>query len=96
MCVASYQSSDKDFPAFYTRKSGSTAPYNFSSASEAAEVINTCLNLRLNSGILIAAPVPEEWAIDGRFFLNNFIKNSLNPHINVYRKYHQCSDCECS
>lgn len=72
MCVASYQSSNKDFPAFYTRKSGSTAPYNFSSASEAAEVINTYLHLGLNSGVLIAAPVPEEWAMDGSFFCYKF------------------------
>lgn len=65
MCVASYQSSNKDFPAFYTRKSGSTAPYNFSNPLEAAEMINAYLNLRLKSGILIAAPVPEEWAMNG-------------------------------
>lgn len=65
MCVASYQSSNKDFPAFYTRKSGSKAPYNFSGALEAAEVINSNLNLGLNSGILIAAPVPEEYAMNG-------------------------------
>lgn len=63
--MASYQSSNNDFPAFYSRKSGSKAPYNFSSASEAAEVINSNLNLGIISGILIAAPVPEEWAMDG-------------------------------
>lgn len=66
MCVASYQSSNKDFPAFYSRKSGSTAPYNFVSASEAANVIKSYLDLGIQSGILIAAPVPEEWAMDGR------------------------------
>lgn len=65
MCVASYQSSSNDFPAFYSRKSGSKAPYNFSSASEAAEVINSYLNLGLNSGLLIGAPVPEQYAMDG-------------------------------
>lgn len=63
--MASYQSSDKDFPAFYTRRSGSTAPYNFAGPVEAAEVINSNLNLGLDSGILIAAPVPEERAMNG-------------------------------
>ncbi|KAJ6636334.1 Pseudouridine-5'-phosphate glycosidase [Pseudolycoriella hygida] len=64
VCVASYQSNEKDFPAFYTKKSGCKASYNFSNASEAAEVINTCLSLGLNSGILIGAPVPKEWAMN--------------------------------
>ncbi|XP_037039125.1 pseudouridine-metabolizing bifunctional protein C1861.05 [Bradysia coprophila] len=76
VCVASYQSSNKDFPAFYTRKSGSTAPYNFASPSEAAEVINGNLNLGLRSGILIAAPVPEEWAMN-EDEINLAIKNAL-------------------
>ncbi|KAG4078415.1 hypothetical protein HA402_013126 [Bradysia odoriphaga] len=76
VCVASYQSSNKDFPAFYTRKSGSTAPYNFSSPLEAAEVINGNLNLGLGSGILIAAPVPEEWAMNEND-INLAIKNAL-------------------
>lgn len=66
--MASYQSTNNAFPAFYSRKSGSSAPYNFSSALEAAEAINSNLNLGLRSGILIAAPVPEKWAMDGMYF----------------------------
>lgn len=67
--MASYQSENKDFPAFYSRKSGSTAPYNFSGPQEAAKVIYTNLNLGLRSGILIGAPVPETYAMDGMNFL---------------------------
>lgn len=66
--VASYQSPDKDFPAFYTQKSGSKAPYNINSPKEAAAMISTAKLLQLNSGILIAVPVPNEYAMDGNSF----------------------------
>lgn len=66
--VASYQSPEHDFPAFYTRKSGSKAPYNIENASDAAAMIYIAKNLKLNSGILIAVPVPEEHAMDGMKF----------------------------
>lgn len=79
MCVASYQSVNKDFPAFYTRKSGSRAPYNFLSALEAAEVINSHLQLGLHSGLLIAVPVPEQYAMDGmESILNDKIFYNFN------------------
>lgn len=68
--VASYQSDAKDFPAFYTRKSGSKVPYNLSEPNEAANLISTAKNLNLNSGILIAVPVPNEFAMNGRNFNN--------------------------
>lgn len=65
VCVASYQSVAHDFPAFYTRASGVRAPYNFATADEAAAAIDTSLELRLGSGILIGVPVPAEFAMDG-------------------------------
>lgn len=63
--VATYQSPEKDFPAFYSRKSGSKASYNLESPLEAAKLINTAKKLAMNSGILIAVPVPDEYSMDG-------------------------------
>lgn len=62
--VTSYQSPEKDFPAFYLRKSGIKAPYNISDPAEAARLINTAKDLKLNSGILIGVPIPEEFSMD--------------------------------
>lgn len=63
--VATYQVPDCDFPAFYTRKSGVRAPYNFTDPSDAAECIARSHQLQLGSGMLIGVPVPEEHAMDG-------------------------------
>ena len=75
--VASYQSPERDFPAFYTRSSnGIKAPYNFDSAFEAAKAIQATLNLNLGSGILIAAPVPQEFAMEEQK-INDAISEAL-------------------
>lgn len=64
--MTSYQTPGKDFPAFYTRKSGMKAPYNVDEPVDAANLILTAKRLNLNSGILIAVPVPEEIAMNGK------------------------------
>lgn len=74
--VATYQSPEKDFPAFYTRKSGSKSPYNVDDATEAANLIMKSKMLNLNSGILIAVPVPERDAMDDRV-INTAIEEAL-------------------
>lgn len=66
VCVASYMSPERDFPAFYTQSSGVKAPYNFDNPMEAAEAIRASLAMRLGSGILIGVPVPAENAMEGR------------------------------
>lgn len=63
--VASYQCPENEFPAFYSRHSGCKAPYNIANAHEAAQLILSSNQLKLNSGILIAVPVPDEYAMDG-------------------------------
>lgn len=55
--------STTNFPAFYSRKSGSHAPYNVNTAQQAAEIIKSSKDLGLKSGILLAVPVPEEEAL---------------------------------
>lgn len=67
VCVASYQSNTYDFPAFYTRCSGVKVPYNFENALDAAQAIYASNQLKLGSGILIGAPVPGEFAMEGLF-----------------------------
>jgi pseudouridine-5'-phosphate glycosidase len=66
VAVSTFQVPDCEFPAFYTRKSGVKAPYNFNDAHDAAKCISKSLQLGLNSGFLIAVPVPEEFAMDGK------------------------------
>lgn len=63
--VGTYQSPENHFPAFYTRTSGLKSLYNFDNAEEAASLIYNSILLDLKSGILIAVPVPEQFAMDG-------------------------------
>ncbi|KAM4734604.1 uncharacterized protein FYW61_007649 [Anableps anableps] len=64
VCVATYGAS-KNFPAFFTPKSGFTSACNVYNPREAAELIASSLSLRLQSGVLIAVPIPEEHAAVG-------------------------------
>lgn len=64
VCVATYGAS-KDFPAFFTSHSGFTSACNVHNPSEAAELIASALSLSLQSGVLIAVPIPEEHAAVG-------------------------------
>ncbi|XP_073687504.1 uncharacterized protein [Garra rufa] len=65
VCVATYGDS-KSFPAFFSRESGFTSPYHVSSPQEAADLIGNTLSLGLQSGLLLAIPIPEEHAATGR------------------------------
>ena len=55
----------RDFPAFFTAKSGLLSHTNVESAKDAAEMIHVNKTLNLGSGIVIAVPIPEEYAADG-------------------------------
>ncbi|XP_063393632.1 uncharacterized protein LOC134678852 [Cydia fagiglandana] len=63
VCVCAYGESDA-FPAFYTRRSGHRAPHRTPSAAHAARLLAAARSLRLESGTVIAVPVPEEHAMD--------------------------------
>lgn len=67
--VGTYQSPEYDFPAFYTRKSGVKVGYNFQNAKEVAGLIQKSIMLELDSGILIAVPVPQEFAMNGKYLI---------------------------
>ncbi|XP_049281039.1 uncharacterized protein LOC125762692 isoform X2 [Anopheles funestus] len=64
VCVTTYGSEDCEFPAFYTRSSGSKAAYNLTSATVAAKMLHMNRALGLGSGILIGVPIPERYAMD--------------------------------
>ena len=49
------------FPAFFTRDSGFKPSTSVNSAEEAANLIDARNALRLNSGVLFAVPVPEQY-----------------------------------
>lgn len=66
VCVATYGDS-KEFPCFWTRSSGHEAPWNVRDPSEAASVIASRLSLGLQSGMLIANPIPTNHEADGKF-----------------------------
>ncbi|GAV03573.1 hypothetical protein RvY_13970 [Ramazzottius varieornatus] len=59
VCVATVGPTE-DFPSFYSRQSGHLAPLHVRNEQEAAELILTHQQLHLQSGILLAVPIPQE------------------------------------
>ncbi len=53
-----------ELPAFYTRKSGFNLVQRSDNASELAKIIKTKWDLNLKGGVVIANPIPEEYAMD--------------------------------
>ncbi|EAR09907.1 pseudouridine-5'-phosphate glycosidase [Reinekea blandensis] len=51
-------------PAFYTRTSDETVDYRLDSADAIADFLNAKWQLNLNGGVVIANPIPEEYAMD--------------------------------
>ncbi|WAQ82734.1 hypothetical protein PtA15_3A98 [Puccinia triticina] len=58
-------SKTKEFPAFYSPKSGYDAPFNSSSTLECAQTIYHSDLLNLNSGTLVAVPIPSQYTQSG-------------------------------
>lgn len=55
------------FPDFYTRDSGKHVDYRVDSMSELANIITTKDNLGIDSGIIVANPIPKEYAMDPEY-----------------------------
>lgn len=53
-----------EFPAFYTRESGFKVDYRLDSPEEIAAVLKAKWDLGLKGGVLIANPIPAEFAMD--------------------------------
>lgn len=60
--VVGYQTDE--LPAFYTRQSGFDLLHRSDSAKELASIVNTKFALNLKGGVVIANPIPEEYAMD--------------------------------
>lgn len=51
-------------PAFYTRESDQTVDYNLQSATDIASFLKAKWEMQLHGGVIIANPIPEEFAMD--------------------------------
>ena len=60
--VAGFQTDT--LPAFYTRDSGYPVDYRVDSAAEVAAAITAKRDMKLDGGMVIAVPIPEEHALD--------------------------------
>ncbi len=65
-----------EFPAFYSRESGLKVDYVVNDEVEAAKVIRAKWDLGLKGGIVIANPIPEEWALP-RPYINRIINKAI-------------------
>lgn len=72
--VIGYQTDE--LPAFYTRKSGFSVDYNVESPDKIASAIKIKWDLGLNGGVVIANPIPEQYAMD-----YDTITNAINDAI---------------
>ena len=66
----------KDFPAFYCRKSGFQVDCDLKSYEEAARVMKAKWDAGLKGGIIIANPIPEEYAMDSDY-MNGIIEQAV-------------------
>ena len=66
----------EELPDFYTRHSGLKVDYKIDSYDEAAEIIKEKRQNKLDGGILITNPIPEEFAMD-QLVSDNAIKSAL-------------------
>ena len=60
--VLGYQT--EELPAFYTRKSGLKVDYAIKDTKDAAKIIKAKRDLKLDGGVLITNPIPEEYSMD--------------------------------
>ena len=66
----------KELPAFYTAHSGLSVDYAIESPEEAAKIIFEKRKNKLQGGILITNPLPEQFAMDAKI-INNAIEKAL-------------------
>nr|GMD26354.1 Indigoidine synthase A family protein isoform 1 [Ipomoea batatas] len=63
VCVAAYRTNE--FPAFFTEASGCKAPCRVDTPEDCARLIDASTKLGLQTGILIAVPIPKEHSASG-------------------------------
>lgn len=67
----------EEFPAFYTRESGLKVDYAVNDEVEAAKAIKAKWDLGLKGGLLIANPIPKEYAMN-KSYIDKAIDKALN------------------
>lgn len=72
--VVGYQT--KELPAFYTRKSGFSVDYKIDTPEEIAELLKAKWDVGLKGGVVVANPIPEEFAMDFDL-ITNAINNAV-------------------
>jgi len=65
-----------EFPAFYCRESGLKVDYVANDEKEAAGIIRVMQDLELGGGMIIANPVPEEYALSMEY-MNEMIEEAV-------------------
>jgi len=65
-----------EFPAFYCRESGLKVDYVVNDEKEAAGIIRTMQDLGIGGGMIIANPVPEEYALSMEY-MNEMIEEAI-------------------
>ncbi|HCL90823.1 MAG TPA: pseudouridine-5-phosphate glycosidase [Candidatus Atribacteria bacterium] len=66
----------EELPAFYCRESGLKVDYVVNNEVEAAKIIRAMQDLRLGGGMIIANPVPEEYALSMEY-MNEIIEEAV-------------------
>lgn len=65
-----------EMPAFYTQKSGFKTDYRMDTPAEIARAYHAKKSLRLEGGMLIVNPIPDEYALDADY-INKNIEQAL-------------------
>ncbi|TPX35252.1 pseudouridylate synthase [Synchytrium microbalum] len=68
------------FPAFYTRDSGIESPLTLPTEFEMAQLVKANLDLDLQSGLVIAVPIPEDKAPDAKL-LQSVIEEAIQAAV---------------
>ncbi|MGL4731843.1 MAG: pseudouridine-5'-phosphate glycosidase [Clostridium sp.] len=66
----------EELPAFYTIKSGYKVDYKVESPKEIATALKAKWDLNLNGGVVVANPIPEQYAMD-----YDLITNAINDAV---------------
>ena len=66
----------EELPAFYCRESGLKVDYVVNDEKEAAEIIRAMQDLELGGGMIIANPIPEEYALSMEY-MNEVIEEAV-------------------
>ncbi|KAJ7125630.1 indigoidine synthase A-like protein [Mycena crocata] len=78
-------SSTKDFPAFFSPRSGFQTPWNVNDPATAANMLYTQWQLGLNNGAVIAVPIPEQYSAKGELIqeaVNQAVRESEENGMN--------------